>query len=93
MAVTLISFSLFAQPQNGQGKNSQGPGQGRGRMNKESPEGRRGPPKEAFDACSGKQQDDSCSFTTPRGEMTGTCFQPPHKEGAKLACRPAKRPQ
>ena len=34
---------------------------------------RRGPPREAIDACSNKSESDSCSFETPRGQLTGEC--------------------
>jgi hypothetical protein len=35
------------------------------------------PPQEALTACSGKFRGTSCSFTTPRGTITGTCDAPP----------------
>ncbi len=46
-------------------------------------QGRR-PPQEAISACAGKSSG-SCSFTTPRGRLTGTCRQTP--DGA-TACVP-----
>ncbi len=36
-----------------------------------------GPPPEARQACSGKQQGASCQFTTPRGQITGSCLTVP----------------
>lgn len=51
------------------------------------PSGRSGPPAEALKACAEKQENDSCSFRTRRGERSGTCFAPPDRE--ELACRPA----
>jgi len=35
--------------------------------------GRPGAPKEAFDACSGKAYGDFCSFSAPRGLISGVC--------------------
>lgn len=50
--------------------------------------GRRGPPQESVDACTGKAANAACSFTTPHGEdVSGTCFAPPNGQG--LACRPS----
>ena len=46
----------------------------------------RGPPPEALDACANKKMADTCSFTSPRGAVEGTCRAP---EGKPLACRPA----
>lgn len=48
---------------------------------------RHGPPKEAVDACAGKQNGAACTFTAPHGAMTGTCRVVP--EG-KMACVPPK---
>jgi len=48
------------------------------------------PPREAFEACDGKQAGDKATFTTPRGEtMTGTCKMIP----ARLAVVPDRPPQ
>jgi hypothetical protein len=49
----------------------------------------RGPPPEAFAACSSLSSGATCSFTSPRGSVTGTCFAP---EGKPLACRPKDGP-
>ena len=51
--------------------------------------GFQGPPKEAFDACSGKKAGDAVQFTTPRGDnVAATC-----KEfDGKLAAAPAMGP-
>ncbi|MEM1052193.1 MAG: YHYH protein [Pseudomonadota bacterium] len=49
--------------------------------------GRGGPPAEAVQACTALPLNASCSFTTPRGELSGTCFAPPGRD--RLACRPA----
>lgn len=51
---------------------------------------RKGPPPEALTACESAAEGDSCSFTSPRGEVSGQCVTPP-KEGAGLACKPADR--
>ena len=59
-----------------QGQGGQAQGQG----------GRRGPPPEALQACASQAAGASCSFTSPHGQVTGTCWAP---EGRALACRPA----
>lgn len=46
---------------------------------------RRGPPPEAFTACESKSQGDSCTVSTPKGELSGTCEMP---KGDKLVCAP-----
>lgn len=51
---------------------------------------RNGPPPEALTACESAAEGDSCSFTSPRGEVSGQCVTPPQKE-AQLACKPADR--
>jgi len=45
------------------------------------------PPTEAIEACTDKAAEESCSFTSPRGDITGTCRTPPRGEEA-LACVP-----
>jgi len=51
------------------------------------------PTAEAFSACKSKAEGQSCTVTSSRGEMTGTCKAPPRGEG-ELACVPANnRPQ
>lgn len=45
------------------------------------------PPTEAFEACSDKSAGDSCSFSSSRGEASGTCKAPPRGDGP-LACAP-----
>lgn len=50
--------------------------------------GRGGPPAEAIEACADKAENDSCSFSSPRGDMVeGSCISPPRGEGS-LACAP-----
>ena len=57
------------------GPNQNGPNQGRT------------PPQEAINACTGKSSGDSCSFTSPFGDMiSGTCQMPP--SASSLACVP-----
>ena len=47
----------------------------------------RTPPAEAISACSGKNDGDSCSVTTPRGDtLEGTCSNTP--DGKYFACKP-----
>ena len=44
------------------------------------------PPQAAIDACSGKTENASCSFSTPQGTINGTCHTPPNQ--SSLACVP-----
>jgi len=53
------------------------------------PPPRGGPPPEALAACKSLASGASCSFTSPRGSMTGTCWAP---EGKPLACKPPGPP-
>lgn len=46
------------------------------------------PPAAAFEACASKTEGQSCTVSSPRGEMSGTCKAPPKGEG-ELACVPA----
>ena len=48
------------------------------------------PPAEAIDACKGKASGDSCSFESPHGAVSGTCWAP--RQDLPLACRPARNP-
>lgn len=48
---------------------------------------RRGPPPEAFEACVDKAEDDVCTFSGGRGEVSGQCIIPPRGEEA-LVCAP-----
>lgn len=48
---------------------------------------RHGPPREAVEACAGKQDGVACSFTAPHGSMSGTCHMV--REG-KMACVPPR---
>ena len=88
LAVVLIA-SLMAAPVFAESSGSEGRegGQGRG------PGGRRGPPPEAIDACSGKASGDACSFTGRRNEaLEGTCATG-RGGGDQIACRPANHPE
>lgn len=69
--LTLVSASACAQPQSSSGETSE----------------RRGPPAEAFEVCADKAEGTSCTLSTPRGEMTGTCIAP---RSDKLVCAPAR---
>lgn len=53
---------------------------------------RRGPPPEALTACESAAEGDSCSFESPRGEVSGQCVVLPEGESV-LACKPANRQQ
>ena len=49
------------------------------------------PPQEAFDACNGKSNGDTCTVVTPRGDnISGTCRTP---KGQQLVCVPDNAPQ
>ena len=62
------------------GSSDRGPGAG-------GPGGRGGPPQEALTACSGKRDGASCSFTTPRGKISGSC----RSIQSSVACVPSRR--
>ncbi len=84
-ALSLVTSLLYAQPPGGgqQGGGQQGNGQQQG-------EGQhRKPPQEALDACKSSKAGQDCSFTSPHGAVSGTCFAP---EGRPLACRPKNAP-
>jgi hypothetical protein len=52
-----------------------------------------GPPPEAYAACDGKKQGDSCRVKLGDREMDGTCENPPPGASeSRLACRPAGPP-
>jgi len=84
MALLALFFAVGVQAQSGppSGQGNQG---NRGNQQGE----RRGPPPEAISACSGKAENASCGFTSPRGPLSGTCRNVP--EG-KMACVPANMP-
>jgi hypothetical protein len=51
--------------------------------------GPRQPPPEALAACKSLSSGTDCSFTSPHGAVTGTCWAP---EGKPLACKPKDAP-
>lgn len=51
---------------------------------------RQGPPPEAIVICVGKTEGTSCTFTTPRGTLSGMCGTSPKGD---FACRPSNAPQ
>lgn len=51
--------------------------------------GRRAPPPEALAACKSLSSGQECSFTSPRGTASGTCWAP---TGMPLACKPKDAP-
>lgn len=59
----------------------------------DGPNGRRGPPPEALEACAALQSGDACVVDTPDGELTGSCLAPPNDEDAPLACVPEGAPE
>jgi membrane fusion protein (multidrug efflux system) len=64
------------------------PGQGLGRGRGAGGWG--GPPPQMLEACEGKKEGDDCSFTSPRGDMEGTC-RPRRDNPDQLLCRPGGR--
>ena len=63
--------SAMAQPKPGEGASG----------------GRNGPPAEALTACKSAKAGDSCTFSSPNGNVTGSCMAP---QGRALACAPAQ---
>lgn len=47
------------------------------------------PPPEALAACKSIAAGQACSFTSPRGAVSGTCWAP---AGKPLACKPKNAP-
>jgi len=52
---------------------------------------RRGPPPQAFAACTDQAEGAACSFSGRRGDAAGSCIIPPHGE-AELVCAPEGGP-
>jgi hypothetical protein len=78
-SVTSKDSAAAAQEQNSQTGNSQGQSQ-----NAEA----KLPPKEAFDACTEKTEQQTCEFTAQKGLETGTCTM----VQSQLACSPQRGP-
>lgn len=51
----------------------------------------RGPPPEAIEVCVDQSEGDICGFSTPRGDIEGTCIVPPRGE-EQLVCAPEGGP-
>lgn len=51
---------------------------------------RRGPPQEAFDACTNGSDGQTCSFSGHRGDVQGTCIVPPRADDGRLVCAPER---
>ena len=73
-----------SQQRGGGMQESRGPSSG---SSDRGPGGRSGPPQEAISACSGKRDGASCSFTTPRGSISGSC----RTIQSNVACVPSRR--
>jgi hypothetical protein len=61
-------------------------------LSAQTTEGNGGPPKppaEALASCKSLGSGNECSFTSPHGAVTGTCWAP---EGKPLACKPKDAP-
>ena len=82
LAALILALPLCAAAQFGPGGGSRGGRQG-------GPPGG-GPPQEAFDACRDRQTRESCSFSTPRGEMTGVCYN--FADQGRMGCVPEGAP-
>ena len=63
--------------------------QGGGKPPEGEPGEHRGPPPESIAACKTLKMDDACSFTSPRGKESGSCWRP--ETSKPLACRPARK--
>lgn len=63
-------------------------------VGQERREPRRGPPQEAFDACDGASDGDSCTVETPEGEVEGECRVPRHEDDrGDMVCVPDHPPE
>lgn len=49
-----------------------------------------GPPPEALAACKTLKSGEDCNFSSPQGNLKGSCWAP---EGKPLACRPLNAPE
>ena len=90
---TVFFFSpVFAEPQDGGDEDSGRQESGQGGQQKGGSDGQGGkkrPPKEALEACSGKTSGTQCSFSGRGGEtVSGTCWSP--ETSKPLACKPAR---
>ncbi|MEW7007842.1 YHYH protein [Lentilitoribacter sp. EG35] len=68
-----------------QGQNARSRQQGNRRFAQSNNGGRRGPPQQAISACASASIGNSCSFQTPRGNLSGQCVLTPDQQ---KACRP-----
>ena len=63
-----------------------------GGLSAQTTDGNGGPPKppaEALASCKSLSSGNDCSFASPQGTVTGTCWAP---EGKPLACKPKNAP-
>ncbi len=58
-----------------------------GQNAQEPPGNQEGPPQQAVEACSGRQQGEACQFNGQRGAVNGTC----QVRGEQMVCAPAGR--
>lgn len=63
---------------------NQGQGQGGGGSDRE-------PPKEAIEICEGQDEGSSCTMSTPRGDLEGTCKNTP--DDKYFVCMPENMPR
>lgn len=52
---------------------------------------RRGPPPQAIEACADQEEGAACSFSGRRGDVSGSCIVPPHKQDM-IVCAPEGGP-
>jgi hypothetical protein len=103
--MTLVAFlGMFAcaskpvEPQTSQSANGSQPSAPLGDAKLQSgppdgDQGHRGPPEEAFTACSGKSEGDACTVTHHNETQAGTCRKgPPNGNDQRLACMPKDGP-
>lgn len=81
-----LASAQAAQDAQRSGPGQQGPQGQQGQQGQGNQEHHR-PPAEALAACKSLASGAACSFTSPRGAESGTCFAPNDKP---LACRPQR---
>lgn len=90
LVTLLLAISTFAFAEGANTSKSAAPSQPPPSPHEGQPGGLRPPPREALVACDSKKAGDACSFQSPHGALTGTCFTP---EASKpLACKPSQAP-
>ena len=86
----VLAFSTFAFGEGTDAAKSAAPTDQGQQKNDGSKGGGHRPPREALDACQSKKAGDACTFESPHGAVTGTCFTP--ESSKPLACKPSQPP-